>query len=146
MNLIDGHDAEICEWLAARFGMHVVRTPRNVLGVVDDQGFLHGAMVITWHHDTTAELSVFGTVTPDTVKRMFQAVFVIWGAQRLEIRTSRKNKPIKRAAPKWGFKFEGVARNFYGRGEDALCYGMLPTECRWIHGQLVSDAEGTEAA
>lgn len=135
MNIVAGHDETIVEWLAAKFGVHVIQTPRQVLGVVDSQGVLRGAYVITWHNDTTAEFHLFGTLSNDTMKQMFNAVFGPWGVKRFEIRTAKTNKAVKRAAPKYGWKFEGVARSFYGAGHDALVYAMTPEQCRWIREQ-----------
>lgn len=145
MKLIAGHDEVICRWLAEKFATHVVQTPRQILGIIDDAGVLRGAFVITWHHDTTAELSVYGTLTQDTVKGMFQAVFLGWGVHRLEVRTSKRNKRVKRSTPKYGFKFECVARDYYGPGEDAVVYAMTPDQCRWLrHGLNVQVSEGAE--
>ena len=57
-------------------------------------------------------------------------------------RTTKANKAIKRAAPKFGFKFQGVERGYYGPSVDALAYSMTPDQCRWIHGLAVQVPEG----
>lgn len=132
MNLVFGHDQTVIDWIAATYGLHVIQTPRVAMGVVDGAGVLRGAYVITWHTDTTAELHVYGTVSHETVRGMFHAVFRQGGVHRLEVRTPRKNKKIKKAAIKYGFKFEAVARDFYGPGNDAFVYTMTPGECRWL--------------
>lgn len=144
MNLVFGHDQTVIDWLAVTYGLHVIQTPRVAMGVVDGAGVLRGAYVITWHTDTTAEWHLFGAVSHETIKAMFHAVFLQWRVHRLEIRTHRKNKKIKKAAPKFGFRFEGVARDFYGPRQDAFCYAMTAGECRWIkevaHGLAVQVA------
>lgn len=132
MRLISGHDAEICEWLTRVFGIYVLQHPRVVLGMVDAAGTLHGAFVVVWKTDTTAELNVYGTVSHETVRAMFKTVFEQLNVYRLEVRTPRDNKPVQRAAPKYGFKFDGIERDYYGQGRDAVTYALTPDNCRWL--------------
>ena len=134
MKLVSGHDATVIDWLARAHGVHVVQHPRMVLGIVDYGGVLRGAFVVTWRHDATAELSVYGAVSPDAFKGMFRAVFLECGVHRFEVRTSRKNKKVRKAAIKFGWRFECVARDYYGPGDDAFCFAMTANECRWIKG------------
>jgi RimJ/RimL family protein N-acetyltransferase len=141
VNIVVGHENTIIDWLARKHGVHVIQTPRQVLGVVDGDGVLRGAYVITWRNDTTAEWHLFGTLSNDTLKQLFRAVFGPWEVKRLEVRTHRRNKAVKRAAPKYGFKFECVARDYYGPKQDAFCYAMTPDQCRWI-----KDGQSLQAA
>lgn len=140
------HEPTILDWLSQRYGVAVYQTPRVVLGLIDDEGVLRGCFVVTWRNDTTAELHVYGKISNDTLKVLFRLVFIEWGLYRLEVRTTKTNKTIKKAAPKYGFKFQGVERGFYGPGRDALAYAMTPNECRWIHGRAFQIPEGAEAA
>lgn len=134
MNLVTGQDDIIIPWLAQTYGHAVVQSPRVVLGIAD-RGVLRGAFVLIWHQYKTAELGVFGTVSPSVAKDLFHLAFGPLGVHRLEVRTDKKNRTIKRAAPKFGFKFEGVARDYYGPGDAALVFAMTPDQCRWIaHG------------
>lgn len=130
MRLVYGHDTAVNEWIARRYGLHVVQRPSDSLGVIDSAGVLRGAFVTTWKTDTTAELHLFGRTSNDTWKDYCAWVFA--GAYRLEIYTDRKNKAIKRAAPKFGFQFEGVSKHYYGPNRDALRFYMTPDQCRWI--------------
>lgn len=136
MRLITGHEPTILEWLERVYGVMVVQTPRLVLGVIDDEGVLRGCFVITWRTDTTAELHLYGRTSNDTWKQLFRAVFGEFGVYRLEIRTAKRNRSIKRNAPKFGFRFEGPVRDYYGPGEDAWSYSMTPYQCRWLKNGL----------
>lgn len=140
------HEPTILDWLSQRYGVAVYQTPRVVLGLIDDQGVLRGCFVVTWKNDTTAELHLYGKTSNDTWKALFRLVFLEWGIWRLEVRTAKTNRAIKRAAPKFGFKFHGTDREYYGPGRDALVYSMTPNECRWIHGRAFQLPEGAEAA
>lgn len=106
--------------------------PGFAFGVVDADGVLRGAFVILLEHNRTAELSVFGRTSNDTVRAMFRAVFGTLGIYRLQIRTHKQNRVVKKAAVKFGFRFEGVQKHFYGPGVDALSYYMTPETCRWL--------------
>ena len=131
MNLIYGHEDAIAPWLARKYGVHL-RRPCVTLGCIDSAGVLRGAFVLTMMHDTTAELHVYGRVSNDTVREMFEAVFNQFGIYRLELRISKRNKITKKAAPRFGFRFEGAAPHFFGPGEAALLFSMRADECRWL--------------
>lgn len=130
MNLVFGHDDTVNQWIEMRHGVAVVQTPSVSIGVINNDGVLRGAFVTTWKNDTTAELHLYGKTSNDTWKRYFSWVFE--HCHRLEVRTSKKNRTIKRAAPKFGFKFQGAEPDFYGPDRHALVYYMTPAHCRWI--------------
>ena len=140
MHLVLGHDATVNAWVALRYGVHVQQQPSVSMGVINRDGVLVGAFVLTAKNDTTAELHLYGKTSNDTWREMFARVFGS-GVYRLEIRTAKSNRAVKKAAPKFGFKFEGVERDYYGRGQDALRFYMTPEACRWLkrgdHGLVV---------
>lgn len=149
MPLLFGHDETVARWVGERMeGVFVL--PHVAIGMLDRNGTLRGGFVLTVHNATTAELTLYSedVVTNGMVRGFFRWCFGTLGVHRLQLRTERTNKKAKRAAPKMGFKFEGVAREFYGPGEDALLFYMTPDNCRWIktHGKLVQNAEGSEAS
>lgn len=131
MILVAGQDQAVLGWLHRKYQVQA-KFPCVTLGTIDSRGTLRGAFVITLSNETTAELHVFGKTSNDTFKAMFRTVFGRIGVYRLEVRVSKRNKITKRAAPKFGFKFEGSAKDFYGPGEDALLFSMRPHECRWL--------------
>ena len=131
MRLVTGCDDDILAWLRDHFGLYVLQHPRAVFGIVDG-GWVAGCFVVTWRSDTTAELSVYGRVSPATFRQMFRTVFEQLGVYRLEIRTHHANAKIRRAAPKFGFTFQGSEKHFYGPNEHAYVYTMTPETCRWL--------------
>jgi RimJ/RimL family protein N-acetyltransferase len=87
-------------------------------------------------------LHLYGKTSNGAWRQFFRWVFEAQGVYRLVIRTNKRNREVKKAAPKFGFKFEGVERDYYGCGDDALRFYMTPPACRWLqheddHGQLV---------
>ena len=149
MPLLFGHDETVAKWVGERMdGVFVL--PHAAVGMLDSKGTLRGGFVLTVHNATTAELTLYSedVVTNGMVRGFFRWCFGSLGVHRLQLRTERTNKKAKRAAPKMGFKFEGVAREFYGPGEDALLFYMTPDHCRWIKtdGKHIQVSESTRAA
>lgn len=133
MKLVAGHSDTVNAWISKVHGAHILHQPSETFGVIDDEGVLRGALVTWFKTDATAELSVFGELSNDVVKAYFRWVF--GHIHRLEVRTSRRNKAVKKAAPKYGFSYQGRDRDYYGPGDDALVFYMTPEKCRWIdHG------------
>lgn len=130
MKIIVGHDDVVNAWISKRYGVTCLQSPSALLGVIDGNGVLRGAFVTTWRNDTTAELHIFGRTSNETWKAYFKWVFGM--VHRLEISTEKRNKSIKRAAPKFGFCFEGVGKDYYGPGRDALRFYMTEDRCRWV--------------
>lgn len=48
--------------------------------------------------------------------------------------TTGENEAAQSALSGMGFTYEGNMRGAYPSGADALIYGMLRQECRWIDG------------
>lgn len=132
--MLFGHDADVVQWAEQKWGTSVGRVPDLAIGLLDPAGVLRGALMLTTENAATATLSVYseGMITHGVAKSFFGLCFDEWGITRLQMRTQKSNKAIKRAAPKMGFTFEGVAKGYYGPGRDALVFYMTPQSCRWI--------------
>lgn len=145
MPLLFGHDADVAEWAEQKLDGRLV-FPHAAVGMLDRRGVLRGAWLLSFYNARTAELTLYseGVVTNGMIGDCFRFTFDHLGVNRLQIRTHRKHRAVKRAAPKYGFAFEGVSRDFYGPGDDSLNFYMTPAMCRWIrenHGQLVQDTQ-----
>lgn len=143
MKLVSGHDQTVIEW-ASRVNGGLGRTPDVALGIIDDEGVLRGALLLHVYNPWTAELEVHGRVSNDVAKAFFPWVFA-QGVTRLEIKAAKTNKGTKKAAPKWGFSFDGVRRAYYGPHGDALCWYMTANKCRWLKREKVNGIEATRA-
>lgn len=133
MPLLFGHDQDVAAWAENKLEGRLV-FPHAAVGMLDKRGVLRGAFLVSFHNPHTAELTLYSeqVMTNGMWRGFFEWVFEEVGIHRLQIRTHRKHKAIKRAAPKYGFAFEGVARDFYGPGMDSLNFYMTPAMCRWI--------------
>lgn len=142
MRILTGHDVTVWQW-ANRFFDGGLDKPDWAIGIIDHDGVLCGALIGDERTPSTAEVTICGNgaITAPIAKQFFAAFFARYW--RLEVRTTRDNRTIKRNAPKWGLKFEGTARDYFGEGRSALMFSMLKTECRWINRKDADD--GIEA-
>jgi RimJ/RimL family protein N-acetyltransferase len=66
------------------------------------------------------------------LRAVFGYAFAFRGWHRLNFLVSHKNIPVQVLALKMGLRVEGVARCGAEDGTDAILFGMLARECRWI--------------
>lgn len=149
MPLLFGHDQDVAAWAENKLEGRLV-FPHAAVGMLDRRGVLRGAWLLSFYNPHTAELTLYSesVISNDMVRDCFRFTFETLNVNRLQIRTHRKHKTIKKAAPKYGFAFEGVSRDFYGPGMDSLNFYMTPAMCRWIrdnHGLAVQNSKTTSA-
>lgn len=145
MRLLRGHDETVARWVGDQVDGYFP-PPFEALGIIDRRGVLCGGFVLRWQHNETAELSLAtrGHVLSNGIIRgFFVWAFHECGVWRLQIRTSKRNRAIKRAAPKMGFRFEGAARDWYGPGADALVWYMTPPHCRWLNNGSIQEKQAS---
>ena len=131
MQFVLGHDQTVWQWANAFFESPL-KQPDWAIGIVNDKGVLQGAVLGHESNSHTVEISICGErwITPRLVRTFFEGAFQRYW--RIEVRTTKDNKAVKRNAPKWGFKFEGTAKDFFGEAHDALRFAMLRSHCRRI--------------
>jgi RimJ/RimL family protein N-acetyltransferase len=131
VKLLANQERKVIAW-AEDWNGGIGRQPDMALGVVDDGGAIVGALLLHKYNPWTWELEVMGLVSNDVAKVFFDGIFVRAGVKRLEVKTTRDNKKVRKAAPRWGFTWDGVRKGYYGPYGDALCWYMTPETCRWI--------------
>ena len=141
LRLLHGQDERVVRWLEGKMGDHLM-PPWKGIGVVDTTGALRAAHVLQPITYWTAEWTLYSemAMTHGVIRSFFRFVFNDMGVHRLQIRTKRTNRAIRKAAPKFGFKFEGVAPGYWGPGGDALMFHMTRDKCRWL-GESHADDE-----
>lgn len=140
-HLVFGHDETVINWALEREPEGFAFAASWAVGIVDHHGALRGAFSITQNSPTGVVIGVEsdGVLTRRALRGIFAFIFENLGATRCEMVTRRTNKSMKKHAPKTlGFRFEGVRRDWYGQGEDALAFVMTPSTCKWIEGHEFS--------
>jgi RimJ/RimL family protein N-acetyltransferase len=107
----------------------------TALGVVR-RGVLVGGVV--YHHYVGHDVQVSiafdspGWALPGTLRALFDYPFNTLGCARMSALIGRKNKKSRKICEGLGFKLEGVHHKGRDGVEDAMSYGLLKENCRWI--------------
>lgn len=128
MIFLRGEDAIVSAYVSGQTGDQYIDVMRT-LGILNDQGRIVGGFVVTNYTGYGVELSIAGRgcVSRGAWNALGDIVFRELGCQRLSVTTRRSNKRVRKMAPKFKFKFEGIARRFYG-DEDGIVFSLLRDE------------------
>ena len=148
--IITGKDEWVCKWVAERIGWSASELePCTTIGFVLDGNLICGIVFNSFrpssrdiHLTIAADNPVWATRR--NIKAIFYYVFIQLGCNRLTLTIKKKNKRARKLAEGLGFKYEGNVRCGYDGIEDAIIYGLLHRECRWLgdkeHGKKLANA------
>jgi hypothetical protein len=115
--------------------------PRFVaLGVVRRGKFAAGVVFHNYHgHDIEMSAAADDPLwcLPETLRQLFAYPFAQLNCVRMTTITGRKNKRARKIDERLGFRLEGVVRKGIDGKEDAVIYGLLKSECKWIKDNAV---------
>lgn len=106
------------------------------IAIFDDSGeFMAVVVYNNWDHENIA--MHIASVSPkwatrDTLRTAFDYAFNHLGVARVSGLVRKSNHTAMDFNHRLGFKIEGKLRDYYGKGEDEVVFGMLKSECRWI--------------
>jgi len=135
--LLWGESAMVAEWVAKRIpDMDGGDFGKCVTGaVVDENNNILGALVFSEFRGRDIQISVAADshhwLTKKILRDIFAYPFKFLECARLTAYTSEKNLAFQDMLIRFGFSKEGVMRQAFNSG-DALLYGMLRNECKWI--------------
>ena len=137
--LVFGHDKEIAEFVQQR-----VHTPWEngfgqctTIGIIRFRRLLGGVVYNNYHPDIGDITVTFAFddprwATPSIMRSVCAYPFDQLKCQRVTAIVNRKNKRSRLFIEKGiGFKLEGCIRKGFGK-DDAMIYGLLRHECRWL--------------
>jgi RimJ/RimL family protein N-acetyltransferase len=109
--------------------------PCTAIGIVRN-GRLIGGVVFNYFRGfdvhMTAAFDGKGWFDRRTIRALCDYTFNQLGCKRVTALTGKKNKKARSALERIGFKLEGVhPRGLDGR-EDAMSFGLLKENCKWI--------------
>lgn len=109
--------------------------PDVAVGFVDG-GTLFGAVGLKFENAWDGQLSIY-VERPDFLSRatlaaLFDMAFTGLGLARLTCHIAKGNKRARRFVERLGWKLEGVKRKGFDGRRDAVIYGLLAGECRWL--------------
>ncbi len=129
--MVDG-DA-IADYVASKLRINI-SPPFQAIGFLTDDKRPMSAFVFNDYSDSNIELTVFaepGGISRGVLRYVAHYVFVKNNCRRLTVRTKKRNKRVLQLAPRYGFKYEGVAKHFYA-DDDAVVFRMLKSDCIWL--------------
>jgi len=129
----------VCAWVAER----LTGFRSNDFQPCSTLGILRGDQMVAaviFNNFRKSSRDIHLTIAADTpnwcsrqsLKVIFEYVFTQLGCIRLTVTIAKKNKRARKLALGLGFQYEGKLRKGFDGLEDAVIYGMLHNECRWI--------------
>jgi RimJ/RimL family protein N-acetyltransferase len=127
-----GLDLAVTQWLAS---LGIRFTPPFVTLAIRDRGNIIAAAVFNDYQGTNINMSVVFArriaLTRGNLRALFTYPFVTLGVNRLSVRTSATNMPVRKQIRRLGFRPEGKHPQYYG-STAAISYGMLRADCKWL--------------
>jgi hypothetical protein len=126
-------DAAVGSWMAGKLGQTFL-PPYTAIGILGWNGQLVGGMLFNQYAEGDVEVTCFapGRLGRGPLKAGCAYVFQTLGCNRMSARTRASSLAVQVVLRKIGFQQEGVLRQYYSDGEDAILFGMLKGECRWL--------------
>ena len=131
MIVVDG--AEIAAYVGSRLGVTIF-PPFQAIGFLTDDKRPLAAFVFNEFNQSNMEMTIVaepGGITRQVIRYVANYVFVKNDCRRITVRTKKRNKHILKLAPRYGFKYECIAKQFF-RDDDAVVFRMLRDECRCL--------------
>jgi RimJ/RimL family protein N-acetyltransferase len=129
--VVDG--AEIGTYVGSRLGV-TIYPPFQAIGFLTDDKRPLAAFVFNEFNHSNIEMTIVaepGGITRQILRYVAHYVFVKNKCRRLTVRTRKRNKKILQLAPRYGFKYECIAKQFFP-DDDAVVFRMLKEDCRFL--------------
>jgi hypothetical protein len=135
------------KYMTEKIGMALLPNTYQAMMIVNDQQDFVGGVVISNFRETDCEISCAAETgaawRPSVMRAVFTYVFNQLGCVRCTSITTKRNKRARDFLEGLGFVLEGNLRLGYDGRQDALIYGLLARECRYlaVDSGTVKDAE-----
>ncbi len=130
--IVTGQSAAVARWMGDKLGQEFV-PPFEAIGILDRHGKRIGGVIFNDRADRNIEVTIFGpgAYRRDVCVWIARYCFVDNDCLRITGRTRVSNLYIRRVMEKFGWRLEGVLRDWYD-DEDAAIYGMTREGCRFL--------------
>ncbi len=133
-SLLVGADAEIAEMVRQQM-LYVTSFGKcSAFGVVRNQKLIAGVVFNHYHKfDVQMSAAFFGgPLPPSALRALCEYAFGQLNVRRVTSITGKKNRKARKALRIIGFIEEGTARYALDGVQDAVQYGLLRENCKWI--------------
>lgn len=136
--LLYGYNEEIVKFVQQGIGMNTrfdfAQYPVGI-GVIK-KGELVAGVVYYNYHGFDIEAAIYAGNKSWASKKilygLFHYPFIKLKCQRMTAITAKQNHKARTLLKKMGFKHEGTHARAYDGYQDAMSYGMMSRDCRWI--------------
>jgi RimJ/RimL family protein N-acetyltransferase len=136
LKLLIGFDEYVARWVGARVQIEDFGAC-TAIGIVDDA---ENEVIAGVVYNNFREASIEATIASSTPRWCSKGILhsIFWypfcqlGVSRLTAITEVTNQHAAYFLSRLGFQQEGVIRRGFRNGVDAIIYGMLREECRWL--------------
>lgn len=128
MIFLTGEHDIVAAYVAGQTGDRYTDIIRS-LGVLTGEGRIIGGFLFGRYtgHGVELTLAGRGCIMRDAWQKVGDIAFSDLGCERISVTTRKSNKRVCRLAPRLSFKFEGIARRYYGE-EDGVVLSLLRDE------------------
>lgn len=131
MIVVDG--PEIGAYVGSRLGV-TISPPFQAIGFLADDKRPLAAFVFNHFNGSDIEMTIVaepGGITRQVIRYVANYVFNTNKCRRLTVRTKKRNKRILQLAPRYGFKYECIAKHYFD-DDDAVVFRMLKADCKFL--------------
>lgn len=138
MTLIYGADADVACWVADLIfdDPFAFGDKYTAIGVTDKGRLIAGVVYNNYHPEHMIEMSVASIdkkwANRHNLRAFFKYPFIDLGVKRVQTLCSAAEGDVVSFNQRLGFKKEGFHREAWPMGGDAVSFGMLKNECKWI--------------
>lgn len=128
MILLSNEPAIVSAFVSGQTGDQYTDVMR-ALGILSREGRIIGGALLTNYTGFGVELTLAGRgcISRTAWQAIGDMAFGELGCQRISVTTRKSNKRVCKLAPRLKFKFEGIARKYYGK-EDGVMFSLLRDE------------------
>ena len=129
-----GYEDWIGPWMGHALGTEF-HPPFVTIGFSHDGETLAGGALFNGWNGANMDITIAGPgcMTRQAIETVYRYVFDQARAERMTARTARNNARMKKLLPRLGFKFESIARHWYGPDDDAIVYALFRDPAmRWL--------------
>lgn len=142
MQLLYGHDEYIANQVSNVIGIDLTTGPYRAIGVVENDGKMIGGVI--YNNFTcgpegkpiSIELSLAMVdkkwCSRNNIRALLAYPFIQLDVKRLQVTCREDDVFLRDLHARFGFTFEGIARDAHPLGGNSAVSSMLKHECKWI--------------
>jgi len=138
VTLVYDNHSEICEWASKGIFGNPSMFDRDcsAIGVMEDGRLIAGVIYNNYYPNISIEMSIYSVdkrwATRQNLRAFFHYPFIQLNLKRVTTLCSANEGDIIMFNQRLGFSKEGFHPEAHASGDDAISFGMLKKDCRWL--------------